>query len=79
MFQEKTKKSSELTIWPTLFSIIQNILYDYSVGQYSSGKTLIAVAEEKDTGKHLTVKVYNATSGTNEYGVQAPVMEVYYN
>lgn len=60
-------------------SLEWNILYDYSVGQYSSGKTLLAVAEEKDTGKHLTVKIYNFTSGTNEYGVQAPVMEVYYN
>lgn len=56
-----------------------NVLYDYSVGQYSSGKTLIAVAEEKETGKHLTVKVYNYTSGTNEYGIQAPTMEIYYN
>ncbi len=56
------------------------VVYDYSYGDSIEGKTLVAVADEKDTGKHFTLKLYCQTSGTrNGYGVQAPVMEVYYN
>lgn len=56
------------------------VIYDYSVGDSIDGKTLVAVADEKDTGKHFTLKLYCMNSGSrNAYGVQAPVMEVYYN
>ncbi len=56
------------------------VVYDYSYNDSTEGKTLVAVADEKDTGKHFTLKLYCQTSGTrNGYGVQAPVMEVYYN
>ncbi len=56
------------------------VVYDYSFSDSIEGKTLVAVADEPETGKHFTLKLYCQTSGTrNGYGVQAPVLEVYYN
>lgn len=56
-----------------------SIHYDYSFVEYTSNKALVAVAEEKDTGKHFTVKLYHRTSGSYHYGIEVPYLEIFYN
>ena len=56
------------------------VLYDYSYNDNTTGKTLIASAEDTAHNKHLTLRLYGMTSGTrNSFGVVAPVVELSYN
>ncbi len=60
-------------------SLTWNIYYDYSFNDNIEGKTLVAVAEEPNTKKHFTLKLYNYTSGSrNSYGTEMPMVEIYY-
>lgn len=59
--------------------LTRSIHYDYSFVEYTSNKALVAVAEEKDTGKHFTVKLYHRTSGSYHYGIEVPYLEIFYN
>ena len=71
---ENALKSDETFNW--------SVIYDYSNSSNDSttGKTLVAAAEDTIHNKHFTLKVYGFGSGkSNAYGVVAPVVELSYN